>query len=144
MFNWMRKKRPAEDAEFNHSCLGKLNWNKKDNEWIGDRKGIIISLGHEDNLVEPSQELLGYATEMLADTKLESILEQEKSKLIREVGELTPQQQSEIQELYFESINFSLYKGDGYIFVVLGPENDERSWRLEVFDNQNSALGFDT
>ena len=144
MFNWLRKKRPSEGSEINHFVLGKLTWNKEDNEWIGSYSGVLITLAYEDNLIEPSNELIDYASKMLEGDKLGVFLEREKEKLMQELGELSSEHRAEIIELYFDSINFSLFKGKGYIFICLGPNNDERCWRLEIFGDNESALGFDS
>lgn len=140
-------KKPVDGAKFFDEVLGELVWDSKEKSWVGCYRNIEFSLGYEKNCTEPSQALLGYAQELLLDDGcLKQSLKNEIADLISKAPEIlnVPEQLEELNSLFYESLHFSMRKGEGYTFGVLGPENKYRFWRIEFLGKKCVGLGFDS
>ena len=139
LFGWFGTK-PAPVASISHDRLGTLNWSDAQNEWLGSAGGLAFSIAYEGTPM-PSPELLAYAQRMLLDASpLAGALQAEKAAMRIEF----PLNAGEIDRLFYEQVGLSRHKGKNRVFAMLGPDNDERAWRIEFGEDECEGLGFDS
>ncbi len=55
-----------------------------------------------------------------------------------------PEDLHEVENLYVEEVSFSVDDDQEYIYYLLGPESENRLWRIFYHDGKTSGLGFDS
>ncbi len=122
--------------------LGRMEWSKDDEAWLGTYRGLRFALAYERKAA-PTPSLLSYAKEVLNDPRwLERTLEEEKK---RWAAKVPPTVKDELAALKLGRIYFSIHRRRGrYIFALVDGGGDGRSWRIEYHGRQCDGLGFDT
>lgn len=123
------------------TTLGRMEWSKNDEAWIGTYQGFRFALSYEREAA-PTPLLLSYAKEVLGDTGwLASTLAAEKKAWAQKVP---PEVKDEVTGLKFGLMQFSMHKDGGYVIADVEGGGDERSWRIEYRAHKCDGLGFDT
>ena len=121
--------------------LGRLEWSKDDEAWIGFFNGFRFALSYERK-VAPTPRLSDYAKDVLGNPGwLTGTLEMEKSSWASKVP---PNVKDEVARLKFGIVQFSMRKDCGYIIADVEGGGDNRSWRIEYHDRECDGLCFDT
>jgi hypothetical protein len=122
--------------------LGRMDWSKDDEAWLGTHGGFRFALAYERKAM-PTPPLLAYAKEVLSDPDLlERTLAEQKQ---RWASRVPPSVKDELAALKFGLIYFSIHKRRGpYIFAIVEGGGADRSWRIEYHGRQCDGLGFDT
>jgi hypothetical protein len=133
-------RKPQPVALLSHPVLGALQWSPEEKGWVGSLRSFAFCLSHEGGS-EPSAELLKYAESMLySSTALHDSLQLEKSSWQAKY----PNNVEEIEQLRYDQITFYRQKGKTWAFAMLGPETDDRVWRIKFQDHKCTGLGFDS
>jgi hypothetical protein len=121
--------------------LGRLEWSKADEAWIGSCNGFRFALSYERKAA-PTPQLSAYAQAVLGDPGwLTGTFEKEKRNW---VAKAPPGLKDEVAGLKFGLVHFSMHQDRGYIIANIEGGGGDRSWRIEYHGRECDGLGFDT
>ncbi|WP_105189062.1 hypothetical protein [Pseudoalteromonas sp. T1lg48] len=141
MFSWIFKKKTKMAKALNHTILGMLKYDNESNKWVGNYNNKAITLEHEQGALEPNPQLISYAVQIVRDSAwVETNLEKQKSTFAQQQGSLSPMQIKDLASLYIQSMHFYLIKDKGYTYFMLGPDDCEDVWQLELLDDKTFEL----
>lgn len=120
--------------------LGSMQWSEDDESWCGEFDGARFAVTY-DGAASPSETLISYAREVLADRRwLDTSLADAKEQARQTYGDFYT---TEINSLTFGRIDFYTHKGGRRIIADLDGGRDDRLWRIEYADRHCEGIGFD-
>ncbi|VUD63762.1 hypothetical protein TDB9533_03178 [Thalassocella blandensis] len=140
-------KKPGVGASYQDDVLGEINWDHKNSEWFGQFNGFKFVFLNKRNYVLPEARNIDCARKILSNPdQIAAMLKTEKEKFIGLLPSIheSPEDLNEVQGLYIEEISFSVDKNHEYIYYLLGPENENRLWRVFFHNGESCGLGFDS
>lgn len=125
---------------FTDPLLGKMEWSKDDEAWLGARRQVKFGLAY-DRKSSPAAELIAYAHQVLCGGAwMENSLAEAKQRARQEYPQAYHE---EIQGLTWGTVHFYLHKGTRRIIADLEGGRDDRAWRIEYHDRECEGIGFD-
>ena len=125
---------------YKDEVLGPMSWSEDDEAWAGEYKGIRFLIGYAGRSA-PTDDLLAYAREMLADPDaFLRAIDRARPAVVAQLPRLA----DEIAGLRVEDVYFSRNKTGRYIFATLAGGRRDRSWRVEFAEEHCEGIGFDT
>jgi hypothetical protein len=136
------QQRKGDEPQENHEVeeLGPMRWSEDAEAWAGQHNGIRFLIAYEGPST-PTQELLGYAREMLADpAKLLRPVDSAKAGAVAE----NPGFAEEIAGFCLDLVHFYRHNAARRIIADLAGGKRGRSWRVEFRERDCEGIGFDT